>query len=199
VAFPLGRGVRAYDAPSPAAKSVANLPNTNAFGQWLPLLALERERRPNGAAWLRVRLPGKPNGSTGWVRESDVELRSLRDRILVDLSERILWRYHDGRLRQRFRVAIGSPDTRTTPGRFYVWALVSYDDPDGPYGTYALGLNGFSEVLTEWPGGGRMAIHGTADEADLGRAVSHGCIRVLNSQLQQLYDVPLGTPVVLRP
>jgi hypothetical protein len=172
---------------------------TNAFGQWLPLLALERQRDRKGTAWLRVRLPSQPNGSTGWVRTDDVDLRPVHDRIVVDLSERTLWRYHDGRLRQRLRVAIGSPATPTTPGQFYVWALVSYDDPNGPYGSYALGLNGFSEVLTEWPGGGRMAIHGTADATDLGRAVSHGCIRVLNSQLKRLYDVPLGTPVALRP
>jgi hypothetical protein len=198
VAFPLGEGISVRSKPSPGANRVRYLSATNAFGQWLPLLALERERA-HGTSWLRVRLPSQPNGSTGWVRADGVELRPLHDRIVVDLSERTLWRYHDGRLRQRLRVAIGSPATPTTPGRFYVWALVSYDDPYGPYGAYALGLNGFSEVLTEWPGGGRMAIHGTADPSDLGRAVSHGCIRVLNSQLRRLYDVPLGTPVALRP
>jgi lipoprotein-anchoring transpeptidase ErfK/SrfK len=94
---------------------------------------------------------------------------------------------------------VGSPTYPTSPGRFFVWALVDYPHPFGPYGSYALGLSGFSDVITDWPGGGRMAIHGTADPTDRGQAVSHGCIRVFNPQLEHLRNVPLGTPVVIRP
>ena len=198
VAFPLEGDLSVLNAPKPRARRLERLPLRNAFGQWLPLLALGRVHGQD-RSWVRVRLPDGPNGSVGWVRSQDVELRPIRDRIVVDLSDRRMWRYHRGRLTDRFRVAVGSPATPTTPGNFYVWPTVTYDDPLGPYGTYALGLNGFSEVLTGWPGGGRMAIHGTANPLDLGRRVSHGCVRVLNSQLRRLHDVPLGTPVVLRP
>jgi lipoprotein-anchoring transpeptidase ErfK/SrfK len=44
-----------------------------------------------------------------------------------------------------------------------------------------------------------MAIHGTIDPSHLGRDVSHGCVRVLNPQMLELRDVPLGTPVLIRP
>jgi lipoprotein-anchoring transpeptidase ErfK/SrfK len=76
---------------------------------------------------------------------------------------------------------------------------VGYEDASGPYGNYALGLSGFSEVLTEWPGGGRMAIHGTSDPADAGNDISHGCVRVFNPQMARLIDVPMGATVVIKP
>jgi lipoprotein-anchoring transpeptidase ErfK/SrfK len=148
---------------------------------------------------LQVRLPDRPNGSRGWVRADAVRVGSVDERILVDLSDHLLERWQGGRRISRFRVAIGAPSTPTTPGRFFVWAQVAYDNPAGAYGAFALGLSGFSEVITEWPGGGRMAIHGTIDPSHLGRDVSHGCVRVLNPQMLELRDVPLGTPVLIRP
>ena len=63
---------------------------------------------------------------------------------------------------------------------------------------FALGLSGFSPVLKDWPGGGRMAIHGTAHASDRGLMVSHGCVRVYNDDMVDLRRVPLGTPVVIR-
>ena len=75
----------------------------------------------------------------------------------------MLHHYRNGHLRHRFTVGIGAPSTPTTVGRFFVWAQLEPSDPSGPYGSYLLGLSGFSEVLTDWPGGGRIAIHGTAD------------------------------------
>ena len=76
-----------------------------------------------------------------------------------------------------------------------MWVKIRYASPYQPYGIAALGLSGFSPVLSEWPGEGRMAIHGTSSPSDRGNAVSHGCVRVLNSDLKSLLDVPLGTPV----
>jgi lipoprotein-anchoring transpeptidase ErfK/SrfK len=76
-----------------------------------------------------------------------------------------------------------------------VWVKIHYASPYQPYGIAALGLSGFSPVLSDWPGGGRMAIHGTSSSSDLGNAVSHGCVRVYNDDLKSLLDVPLGTPV----
>jgi lipoprotein-anchoring transpeptidase ErfK/SrfK len=174
------------------------LPAMNEWYQplWLPVVRSRTDALGND--WLKVRLPVRPNGSTGWVRASDVKPRRARDRIVVDLSERELWRYESGRLDDRLRVAVGSPSTPTTTGHFFVWARVRYTDPGGPYGAFALGLSGFSDVITDWVGGGRLAIHGTADPTDRGLAVSHGCVRVFNAQIRGLEDVPLGTPVLIR-
>ena len=172
---------------------------TNPWGQPLEYPVL-KVREVDGAAWLRVRLPIRPNGSTGWVRADQVRWRTVKERIVVDLSEHTLWHYRGGRLRTTLTVAVGAPETPTPPGSYFVWAQVSYDHPNGPYGAYALGLSGFSRVLRDWPGGGRLAIHGTGDPADIGRNVSNGCVRVYNPDLlRTLRGVPLGTPVLIRP
>ena len=78
-----------------------------------------------------------------------------------------------------------------------MWAHLLPSDPNGSYGSYLLGLSGFSEVLTYWPGGGRMAIHGTSVISDKGQMVSHGCVRVYNADMKKLTDLPLGTPVII--
>ena len=150
-------------------------------------------------AWFEVYLPIRPNGSTGWVSQDDVRVQERRDRLEVDLSKRTLRHYRDGELVDRFVVAVGQPRYPTAVGTFYVWVKVRYEDPTGIYGALALGLSGFSPVLSDWPGGGRMAVHGTTNPSDRGEAVSHGCVRVYNPQLMALADVPLGTPVVIRP
>jgi lipoprotein-anchoring transpeptidase ErfK/SrfK len=92
--------------------------------------------------------------------------------------------------RRRIRADRGRP----------VRAKVDTGRPSGPYGSYILGLSGFSEAIhpSDWPGLPRLAIHGTDDQTDAGQAISSGCIRVPNALLRQLRDVPMGTPVVIR-
>jgi lipoprotein-anchoring transpeptidase ErfK/SrfK len=164
-----------------------------------PLLVTDARRDASGEPWYRVLMPVKPNGSSAWARGTDVRLVPREQRIVVDLSRRTLGLYRDGALVHRLSVGVGTPAAPTAVGTFYVWVRVRYSTPTGPYGPLALGLSGFSEVLSEWPGGGRMAIHGTSDPNDRGRAVSHGCVRVYNGDLGVIRHVPLGTPVVIRP
>jgi lipoprotein-anchoring transpeptidase ErfK/SrfK len=168
----------------------------NPIDQRLVLL-VRRTREVADRRWYKVLLPDRPNGSTGWVRSEDVRPVRLRQRIRVDLSEHSLSYARNGHRIARLSVAIGAPATPTPTGTFYVWARVPQPNPRGAYGVYALGLSGFS-VLSDWPGGGRAAIHGTADPNDRGQDVSHGCVRVLNSDMRTLMSVPMGTPVTIR-
>lgn len=180
---------------SPGGKSRSMVAN-NPMGERLVFLVTEARERD--VTWYRVLLPSRPNGSTAWVKEGpDVRVVRLNDRVEIDLSEYTLVRYDDGKRVGRYKVGIGQPQWPTPVGTFYVWAHVPQASPSGPYGAYAIGLSGFSDVLTEWPGGGRFAIHGTANRWDGGRKVSHGCIRVFNPQVMKLSDLPLGTPVVI--
>jgi lipoprotein-anchoring transpeptidase ErfK/SrfK len=160
-------------------------------------LVLGVEGTAKAGRWMRVLLPERPNGSTGWVSGRAVRLVRLRERIVVDLSHRRLSHYRDDEMIHRFRVGIGMRSTPTPRGRFYVWARVEQPSPAGPYGVFALGLSAFSPVLTDWPGGGRSAVHGTADASDRGERVSHGCVRVYNRDMEKLVGVPMGTPVVI--
>ena len=173
-------------------------PTRNPVGQPLEFLVAKTARDAHGDPWLRILLPMRPNGAAGWVQERDVTTRRTRQRIVVDLSSRTLRYYRSGRLSDRFSVGVGRPETPTAVGTFYVWAQIPQASPFGPYGVFALGLSGFSPVLTDWPGGGRMAIHGTSNVGDRGEMVSHGCVRVFNDDMVTLKQVPMGTPVVIR-
>jgi L,D-transpeptidase catalytic domain len=188
---------RVFAAPSSRARVKLYRP-VNDWGQqlWLPAI---RSRDVAGSVWFHVLLPERPNGSTGWLRAQDVDTSSVQDRIVVRLHEHALIRYRDGERVSRYMVADGTSSTPTTPGRFFVWARVGYADTDGPYGNFALGLSGFSRVITDWPGGGRMAIHGTADRSLAGEDVSNGCIRVFNPLMSKLIDVSMGATVIIRP
>jgi lipoprotein-anchoring transpeptidase ErfK/SrfK len=151
------------------------------------------------AQWYRVQLPMKPNGRTGWVRASDVELAPVTTRIEVDLSERRVTLFDHGRRVLSATAAIGSPQTPTPTGRYYVNQRLVPEDTSGPFGPGAIGISAFSEVLTGWTQGGPIAIHGTNRPDLLGRAVSNGCIRVRNDLLRKLFDKSLaGTPVTVR-
>jgi lipoprotein-anchoring transpeptidase ErfK/SrfK len=196
-AVPLRRYLTIFWAPGSTHAAFA-LDTRNATDRLAPLLVVGH-READGRLWLRLQLPMRPNGRTGWAQPDDVRLEPRNQEIVVDLSSRTLRRTVDGRVTERIPVGVGTPSTPTATGTFFVWVKVTYRDPSGPYGPFALGLSGFSPVLSEWPGGGRMAIHGTSNPADRGREVSHGCIRVYNPQLLSLRDVPLGTPVVIRP
>ena len=61
--------------------------------------------------------------------------------------------------------------------------------PNNPMGAAALGLNG-----------GNYAIHGTNDPSSVGHFVSHGCIRMYNEDIMDLYQrTHIGTQVIVLP
>jgi lipoprotein-anchoring transpeptidase ErfK/SrfK len=184
-----------YGRPGPGARRVGALGATNDWQQPLWLPAVSGFVDHDGTTWFHVRLPIRPNGSTGWVRGDQVRTQVRHEHIVVDVSAHRLRRVDDGHTVDRLLVGVGAPSTPSALGRFFVWARVPTGDPTGPYGVFVLGLSGFSNVITAWAGGGRMAIHGTADPSDRGHDVSHGCVRVYNPQMKDLTDVALGTPV----
>jgi len=147
--------------------------------------------------WYRISLPGRPNGRTGWVRGDGVALQPVRTEIVVRRGRRTLELHRGGRLVLHTRVAVGAPGMETPLGLFYVTA--GFRPADAFLGSYALETSAYSR-LSEWPGGGVVGIHGTSQPWSLGRAVSHGCIRVSNAAALRLKRlVPLGTPIrVLR-
>ena len=151
------------------------------------------------ATWLHVALPIRPNGTTGWVRAANVVRMRVHARITVDLSERRVRAYRDGRLVLTAPAAIGSSATPTPVGRYYVNQRLIPADPNGPYGPGAVGISAFSPVLTGWAQGGPIAIHGTNEPWSIGRAVSNGCIRIPNAAVRRLFPLAVsGTPVLIR-
>ena len=147
--------------------------------------------------WVQVYLPERPNGSTGWVKATDVTLARNPYRIQVMLDEFKLLVFKDDQQVQEIPVGVAKDNTPTPGGLYYTTELIKTPDPSGAYGPYAFGLSGFSDTLTTFNGGpGQLGIHGTNQPNAIGTKVSHGCIRMSNENITTLAQMlPLGTPV----
>jgi hypothetical protein len=161
-----------------------------------PLVFLVEDQQDG---WLQVLLPVRPNGSTGWVRASDVRLFTHDYRITVSLTALTITVYSADEIILEEPVGIGTGDTPTPGGRYYVKELLQPPNPNGAYGPFAYGLSGFSNQLTSFAGGdGVIGIHGTNDPSSIGQRVSHGCIRMSNDGITRLAGIlPLGVPVTI--
>jgi hypothetical protein len=193
------RAVRARSAPERAAPVVGWVGTRTPEGTDNALLILERAADRHGRVWVRARLPVLPAGTTGWLpREAIGGNRFVRTRLVVDLRRLRATLLRNGHRILQAPVAVGQPRWPTPRGRFYIRnKLVRYRSSF--YGPLAFGTSARSSVLTDWPGGGFVGIHGT-DRPDLvpGR-VSHGCIRMRNPDIVRLGRLmPVGTPLTIR-
>ena len=195
VAHAIADQIVAYDAPDSSAAVVSTFDNPTEHGG--PLVFAAKARPVDG--WLEVLLPIRPNGSTGWIKEEDVDLSINPYRIEINASQYSLTVYRYGREQMSTIVAIGNGDTPTPIGTFYLIELLRPSNPNGAYGPFAYGLSGYSETLESFNGGdGVIGIHGTNRADQLGQDVSHGCIRVANPTITEMTKfLPLGTPVVI--
>jgi lipoprotein-anchoring transpeptidase ErfK/SrfK len=147
--------------------------------------------------WVEVYLPMRPNGSSGWVKRSDVTLAANPYRIEANLGAFTLTVFEGGNILKEIPIAVAADNTPTPGGLYYITELVQTPNPDGVYGPYAYGLSGFSEVHQTFNGGpGQLGIHGTNQPQFIGQEVSNGCIRMRNEDITALSKIlPLGVPV----
>jgi lipoprotein-anchoring transpeptidase ErfK/SrfK len=186
-----------YDNPA-AATPGKTLPNpwllNNEADEAIPQVFLVEEQRPD---WVKVLLADRPNGSSGWVRASDVQLMPNPYRLQVRLGDHKISVFQGADSIYEGQVAIGASATPTPPGKYYTRVLIQAPDPNTVYGPFAYGLSAHSEVLNEYNGGdAEVGVHGNNDVSVLGKSVTHGCIRMDNDEITKLSKVlPLGTPV----
>jgi lipoprotein-anchoring transpeptidase ErfK/SrfK len=179
-----------------AVRATVEGPVTHTFDNptstGVPLTFAVLDRREG---WLEVQLPVRPNGTTGWVEAQQVTVREVRHFLRVSTSANTLELYRDGELVEQFPVATGTGDTPTPLGTFYLTELVAPTNEG--YGPFAYGISAYSDVLNEFLGGpGQIGLHGTDDAGSIGRAASHGCIRMDNDDITTLSALlPLGTPI----
>jgi lipoprotein-anchoring transpeptidase ErfK/SrfK len=192
------RPVVARSAPRRTAAAVAKL------GRWTPegtsnlLLTLAGERTRRGV-WIKVRLPVLPANRTGWVpRKSLSDWKELRTRLVVDRRSLTATLFRRGKVVFRAPVGVGQAHWPTPRGEFFIRnQLYGFGNP--AYGPIAFGTSARSAVLTDWPGGGFIGIHGTNQPHLLPGRVSHGCIRMKNPHILRLAGLmPVGTPLTVR-
>ena len=150
-------------------------------------------------AWLRIMLPERPNGSTGWVQAASVTRSTSPWRMVLKLSETRVRVYKDGFEVWSAPVGIGRDRTRTPTGSYFV-AVIEKPGPPG-YGPIVLNTNAHSEDIESWHGSGDAitAFHGPFGAEELirsgGGKVSNGCVRMLTEDQLKMDGIPLGTPV----
>jgi lipoprotein-anchoring transpeptidase ErfK/SrfK len=194
VASVKGPSIGVYRSPS-SGNPYTTLDNPNLDGA--PLVFLVRKMK---SGWARVLLPIRPNGSTGWIKLSDVKLAGHNYRLNIDLVSHRLTVYKASKRILKTPVGVGRAVTPTPPGLYYITELLKQPDPTGTYGPYAFGLSAHSNVLNEFAGAdGVLGLHGTNFPQGIGTDVSHGCIRLSNRAITKLArTLPVGTPVHIR-
>jgi lipoprotein-anchoring transpeptidase ErfK/SrfK len=159
------------------------------------LTVLVRKVQPGA---VQIYLPVRPNGSTGWVKARDVKLLTDHLALTVRLRSRRLVVAESGKTTRTIPIGVGRAVTPTPTGTYYITELLKQPDPGGAYGPYAYGLSAYSGVIQQFGrgGNGQVGIHGTNEPQLVGTNVSHGCIRLRNSDIVWLTKrLPLGTPV----
>jgi len=162
------------------------------------VLVLEELDVDRSTTWYRIRLPILPNNSTGWVPRSALgDLYTVDTHVYVDRAAFKLTLKKKGVAIFSTRIGLGRPNWPTPRGQFYVRdKLVGFTSP--VYGPVAFGTSARSNVLTDWPGGGFIGIHGTNEPGILPGRVSHGCIRLRNDAIRKLARLmPVGTPLTI--
>ncbi|HEY1577058.1 MAG TPA: L,D-transpeptidase [Terracidiphilus sp.] len=118
--------------------------------------------------------------------------------LVVSLEDRKLAVVEDGQVKRVYTVAVGKPSTPSPVGTFTIQRRVKnpvyqhdgkviQPGPGNPVGTRWMGLNikGYG-------------IHGTNEPKSIGKAASHGCIRMARKDLEQIYEmVSVGDTVEL--
>jgi lipoprotein-anchoring transpeptidase ErfK/SrfK len=161
------------------------------------MFAVRKATGSDGEVWYRVSIPMRPNGTLGWIPANTVSLKPSHSQIVINLNRRTIDLYRFGKHKWHGKVAIGAPGRETPVGHYYVATrFVPYHDTF--LGVFAEETSAYSK-LTEWPGGGVVGIHGTSLPQLLGKAVSHGCVRVSNTTARHLRSLaPLGTPIWIK-
>ncbi len=165
----------------------------------LPVLA--RATATDGRPWVRVRLPGRPNGHSGWIPTAGTRPSVTGWQLVVDRSARRVTAYREGHAERSFRAVVGKPSTPTPLGRFFVEEAVALSSRTAG-APFALATSARSEVLQEFEGGpGQIALHGTSGLAGApGSAASHGCIRLSTPAITWLAArIGRGIPLTIQP
>ena len=182
---------------SPGGRVIERLGSRTEFGGRTALSVVRRRGR-----WVGVTTARRHNGGLGWLDLKSPHLRTFRTRltIRVDRSDRRLELRRGDTVLARSTASIGRPGSPTPIGRFAVTDKLRGDRFGSYYGCCILALSGTQpNTPPGWPGGNRLAIHGTPDPASLGGAVSAGCVHASARTLERMMrQVPVGTPVIIR-
>jgi lipoprotein-anchoring transpeptidase ErfK/SrfK len=194
-AYPERRAV-VYSRPSGTSRTIGRLRllTEDKFPELY--VALSRWTDAQGNAWIRIRVPKRPNGVKGWVRADALGALNVNHR-RIDVNKRTLRLtvFDHGAVVMTARIGVGKAGTITPSGHFYV--REKFHVKGVPlYGPRAIGTSAYAPTLSDWPGGGVVGLHGTNEPGLIPGRPSHGCIRLRNRDILRLYRLAeRGTPI----
>ena len=133
------------------------------------------------------------------------ELLGDNVRLVIDLSERTVYVYQDGELIESYPVAIGRPGWETPIGEYHVMSMLQNPGWTHPLTEEVIPPGPENPLGERWiafwtDGDNYIGFHGTPNRLSIGRAASHGCVRMFNEDVRELYEmVQPGTAVVVEP
>jgi lipoprotein-anchoring transpeptidase ErfK/SrfK len=195
---PVVSDVAARKDPSGHAPIVVRVTTVTGDGTQNLMLILKQFNASPSQTWYDVRLAILPNDSTGWVPASALgTVYAVNTHLYIDQQTLTATLKRNGVTIFTTRVGVGEPYWPTPGGQFYVRdKLTDFNNPF--YGPIAFGTSARSAVLTEWPGGGFVGVHGTNEPGIIPGRISHGCVRMVNSAIVKLSKLmPVGTPVTV--
>lgn len=148
--------------------------------------------------------PQLPN--TAPVTEAMVLSPRAKDtKLVVDLGDRRVVVYRHGQEIARYAVAVGQAGWETPAGEFKIHQMRRDPEWRHPITKVVIPTGPENPLGDRWIGfyqGEHMALgfHGTPNESLVGQAVSHGCLRMRNRDINAMFDqVGTGVVVVVRP
>jgi hypothetical protein len=194
----VNRIANVYGAPSTSGRRFTRLHWYTEDGFPEIYLLLRAHWDSKGREWIKLRIPARPNGQTGWVlRNALGRFHETHTALVVNREAMRIYYYNDGRSIWSAPVGVGAPGMPTPTGHFWIRERFVITDPSNGYYPYAFGTADYS-TLTDWPGGGVVGIHGPfgAPASAIPGRISHGCIRLrIPDDFWLGRHLQLGTPL----
>ena len=126
-------------------------------------------------------------------------------RLVIRLSDRRVYVYEGENLKTSYPIAVGKQGWETPTGTYEVLNMQQNPAWEHPWTGEVIAPGPNNPLGLRWigfwtDGKNYIGFHGTPNEASVGQAASHGCIRMYNQDILALYTlVSVGTPVIVEP
>lgn len=147
--------------------------------------------------------PGTPAAPVTEPTAAPAAPQEIPTRLVLKLNQRRVEVYRGETLEASYPVAVGKAGWETPTGEFEVLSTVENPGWTSPWTNEVLPPGPDSPLGDRWiafwtDGENMIGFHGTPNRASVGQAASHGCVRMYNEHIRELFElVQIGTPVTV--